>query len=339
MNTPYIIAHKKKIVDNYLTMCSLLPVDKVFYATKPNIENITFQVLAENNAKFEVVSSREMHRLIKLGVKPCDIICSVPIKPIDDLRKMYMLGCRYFVYDCLQELEHLNKYCKESKKILRLSVHDFFNDEIGYGMCFKDVYELLRNDFIPDGYTFYVLCNDDLKRKEIFEKIFKELFILLSFHQERNTIVNIGGNFKKIEDSNSGFYNNLKSLIDDIRKYYKHVVFYAEPGRAIVQDAFDIITTVLLRKDKIIYIDAHSQIIKIPPLSVKPYRDSHLQDNVQIYMFHESLCSNYALFESEINFNICENMKLILEGCGAYATCFANRFHSTGYPKLVVVED
>lgn len=335
MNTPYVIVYPNRIKENYKVMYECLEVDKLFYATKPNVENITFQTLAECGANFEIVSSKEMIRLIKLGVDPENIICSVPIKPIEDLKKMYSLGCRYFVYDCIQELNHLKQYCPEAKKILRLSLKSIFCDEIGYGMDIDDVMNLVKNGFIPDGYTFYVLCNNEETRKDIFAKIFDLLDSILHFHSARDVLINIGGNFMNPKLVGDAFFTHINQLIRNIKANYKNTIFYAEPGRAIVQDAFDIVTTVLVKKDDRVYIDAHSQIVKIPPLDVFPFFDEKGTNGIKSVCFNEYLCSNYVLFEKEINFNIQEGMKLILKGCGAYSFCFANRFHSTGYPKII----
>lgn len=335
MNTPYVIFHKSLLEANYHTMCNCLAVDKLFYATKPNIEDITFKTLAECGANFEIVSSKEQSKLLAMGVKSENIICSLPIKTIEDLKIMYTNGCRYFVYDCIQELEHLENHCPEAKKILRISLNDIFYDEIGYGMDFDDIIALLNKGFVPDGYTFYAFCETEEMRKNVFEKTFERLLFFLSFHNNKKTLINIGGNFKNPKLDENEFFVYVNQLIGDIKKKYNNVIFYAEPGRAIVQDAFDIVTTVLIKKEDRVYIDAHSQIIKMPPLDIAPFSDEiKTSENEQIY-FHEYLCSNNLLFSKNINFSINEGMQLILKGCGAYSFCFANRFHSTDKPCII----
>ena len=139
MRTPYFIAYPNKILENYHIMQSILPVEEVFYSTKPNVENITFDALAKGNASFDIVKLSEMKRLVRLGVVPNKIICSLPIKNSYEIKKMYELGCRYFVYNCEQEYKKLIELAPSALKIARIKIDDKENEGIEYGLSKKEL--------------------------------------------------------------------------------------------------------------------------------------------------------------------------------------------------------
>ena len=62
--TPYFIAYPAKIVENYRLMSSVLPVDRLYYATKPNGEAPTLSALIAEGANFEIICADEMEQLL-----------------------------------------------------------------------------------------------------------------------------------------------------------------------------------------------------------------------------------------------------------------------------------
>lgn len=335
MNTPFFLVNKEKIYRNYKTLQEKMPVDYVYYATKPNNERITIQTIRRMNGLYEIVSSAEMKYLLSIGVKANRVICSLPIKKEEEISTLYNFGCRYFVFDCLREYKKLCRLSPTAKKIARLSISDISDNDIGFGLTMEQMIEIINKGIIPDGYTFYLLNHERWEEK--LEIIFSRIQELLELHKNRKPIIiNIGGNYPLPTDENICIYNKLKDLITKMKNKYRNICFIAEPGRSVVNDAFTLITTVLDVRGNDVYLDAHSQILKIAPKFVDTSSKKRFCNKHKV-KFYESLCSRYALFEMEIDFEIEVGMRLELMNCGAYSICFANNFHSTGKPAISIV--
>lgn len=333
MNTPFFLVDTERIIVNYKKLKKELPVEQIFYATKPNNEEITINTLKNINASFEIVSSLEMKRLLELGVEEKNIICSLPIKKSIEIENLYKLGCRYFVYDDEKEYDKLIKISPKAKKIARLSVTSISDNDIGFGLEISQLKEMILKNKKPDGYTFYLLNHNQWEKK--LGIIFSWIQELLNFHDRSQEVtINIGGNYPIASQNDHNVYGKLTKMVNDIKSKCPNVHFIAEPGRSVINDAFSLVTTVIDVRENDVYIDAHSQILKIAPTQVdisekKKYKRRKVR-------FYETLCSQYILFEKEIDYEISIGMKLVLKSCGAYSICFSNNFHSTGKPEIVI---
>lgn len=335
MKTPYFTVSPSKIVENYRMLAEMLPVEGVYYATKPNSENITLRTLVDIGGAFEINSANEMKILLKMGARAENIICSRPIKTTLELREMYNYGCRYFVYDDISEYKNLFNYSPEALKIARINICDISSGDIDYGMETHTIKRMIEENMIPDGYTFYVLNTKE--RNDIFRKICSRVEELLKLHRpDQSILINLGGNHPLPSSFSRDYYKCLYEITQKLRNVHSNIHFIAEPGRSVVNNAFDLVTTILLIKKNInIYVDAHSQILKLPPMAIYPISEVEACNPFRV-SFYESLCSNYKLFDAEINFRPSPGTRLLLKSCGSYSICFANHFHSTGKPKIVI---
>ena len=205
MKTPYFTVSPQKIVENYKMLSEALPVERVYYATKPNSEQITLRTLTEAGGAFEINSVSEMKTLLEMGVSAEDIICSLPIKTVVELSNMYSLGCRYFVYDDISEYKKLLTYSPDALKIARINICDISYGDIDYGMEINTIKRMIEDDMIPDGYTFYVLNME--KRNDIFREIGSRMEELLRQHRpEQSILINIGGNHPLPSSLNRDYY-------------------------------------------------------------------------------------------------------------------------------------
>lgn len=338
MKTPYYKTDLSKIKENYLIMKDIFQGAEVFYATKPNAENKVFDTLAKVGASFEIVSDKELDYLIKIGVPSSKIICSLPVKPKWFIKKLYKSGCNYFVFDDIAEFKKLMTYAPNSKKILRLSVHEITSTDIEWGMTLEQAISMIKSDEIAqfiDGFTFYIL--DIVEKEKILYLLLERIETLIKLVNRKGLIINIGGNYPLKSQNNYNFYNKLLKEIDEIKKR-TGAIFIVEPGRAIVANTTSLFTTVLLKKGNDIFIDASSQIVKLLPKNI--INHNTINENKAIkYTFYENLCSHYRLFEVVLNDNIEEGDLLEFTNYGAYSICFASRFHCTGVPEQIYIND
>lgn len=116
MNTPYFQFSKSKIAENWRYMKNSLSSCSLYYALKANSANGVINALIDVDASFDVASINEFDMLISKKVNPEDIICSLPVKSTEMIQHLYHRGCRYFVFDCYEELVKLREHAPESKK-------------------------------------------------------------------------------------------------------------------------------------------------------------------------------------------------------------------------------
>src|SRR6056297_3596458 len=134
IKTPEYIFDSKAIIDSYHHMCECLKSCDVYYALKANSEIEILKVLNSVDAKFEIASEGELKKLINLNVAADRIICSLPVKSTEIIKCVYNYGCRYFVFDCVEELEKIKSYAPDSVKILRIYTNDIVKNNIPFGM-------------------------------------------------------------------------------------------------------------------------------------------------------------------------------------------------------------
>ena len=346
METPFYKVDINKIHDNYKILCDILNFATVYYATKPNFEEIIIKALVDKNASFEISSFNEMQALLDFGVSSEKIICSVPIKSCETIINLYQKGCRYFVFDSIVELEKLVIHAPDAKKIVRLYVADLIEGEIDLGMYEKDILSLVKNnEFFSkniDGFTFYILNNQN--KFDIFEQVFRRIEGILEILNKNNLIVNIGGNLPFPTNTNKSFFAMIEQWYRKFHDKYS-VIFLSEPGRTILKDAITLHTKIILIKEKsdgcVVYIDASSQIVKLNPTGSITVNGGECKKNAvkTKYYFYESLCSHYLLFTREMEERLWIGDTLAIHNYGAYSSCFANHFHGLSIPKYVTESD
>lgn len=344
MKTPCFQFSKSKIAENWQSMKKSLSSCSLYYALKANSADGVIDVLVNAGASFDVASINEFDMLISKNVNPKDIICSLPVKSNEMIRHLYRRGCRYFVFDCYEELVKLKEYAPESKKILRLDVDDLGGEYIPYGMSMKEYLLCKKKDqmFLNDisGVTFFMLDNTNWMRLE------KALCIAENVICDINRdglIVNIGGGYTLDNENNSSFYSSLNELIYKFEDKYK-VEFYAEPGRAIVCSAGSIVTKIDLirmRKGEIeVFIDAGQQtkITMTPSIIEILNRDCLEADCETKYHFYGPLSSHAEVF-SYCTSRIFEDGDVLrLYPMGAYSNCFASHWHGLPIADILMID-
>ena len=229
MKTPYFIVYPDRIAANYRLMASTLPVDRLYYATKANGEAPTLSALAEAGAGFEIVCADEMEELLALGVKPENIICSLPIKTAEEIARMYALGCRCFVYDSEGQYELLQKLSPEAKKIVRLQLRFVSPHDLVYGLYPEEIADMARRGKLPDGYTFYIFERDNWVEK--LNGVFDALEELMAAREDGSPLLlNLGGHYVLPSAETAAVFDTLRQRVARLRALRPGLRVIAEPG-------------------------------------------------------------------------------------------------------------
>ena len=126
-STPCYLFSKKALQNTYVQYKNTYCRCKICYAMKANGEAEVLQALSSIADGIEVANYDEFSVALDNGFSIDKIICSAPVKILNDLIKMYQGGCRYFVFDYMSEYNRLLQYASEKKEIyfiFQLHVHN-----------------------------------------------------------------------------------------------------------------------------------------------------------------------------------------------------------------------
>lgn len=335
--TPVYIFDLGKIKTNYYTLKNKLSDYCVHYAIKANSEYMVLKALVEEKANFEVASINEYIRLQELGVSTQEIICSTPIIKSEDVELLYNCGCHYFVYDTISQLHILENKAPNSVKIVRISIAEIDEKEIGFGMSIEDLEKIKY----LDGITFYMRDHNIIKTNKVFSLISN----IIDSHIPRKCFyLNIGGGYSP--ELTDEYYFNLHKLTSLLQERFNQIKFnlYAEPGENVVKNAGYIISRVISIKDKdkitYVYIDASvaSGLFSYKGIvSILGKQDENCPKRVyafyDISCMHTRLCVNMLSTKIEVGDLVC------LDNCGSYRSCFINAFHLFDPPQFLDMKE
>jgi|GEM_PF-3552375 len=351
ISTPQYIFNSKIITESFKHMSKCLETCDVYYALKANSETEILDVLNRIGAKFEIASEGELNKLIDLNVSPERIICSLPVKKEEMIQHLYDYGCKYFVFDCIDELEKIKRIAPGAIKVLRVYINDIGINNIPFGMELSEIHKQLkgnsdfRNDI--DGITFYIRknYNSEITAKVIdrCENILRELEI------DKIKYLNIGGNYRLVNQAGQEFYDQINKRLLELSNRY-NLKLIAEVGRSVVKFSGRLYTRVELIKDRgeysEVFIDAGLPTgISYAPerINVLNRQYDHNQDqNDQSqfnYLFYGITCSHALLFEKKLVNKLQPGDILEFEDFGSYSICKHSHFHGWEKPLMKLNKD
>ena len=128
IETPFLFVDLDILKEKYKTLKEALGDIEIYYAMKANSDINVLKTLVGLGSKFETASVNEILLLLKLGVKPEDIVNSVPFRKEKDTKTMYDAGIRLFCYDTFAEAERVKKVAPDAKMFLRIHVENQGSD-------------------------------------------------------------------------------------------------------------------------------------------------------------------------------------------------------------------
>ena len=337
--TPAYYFKQKKIKENYNAYKERLPFFTVYYSMKANGEEAVLKALHGLADGIEVANKEEFALAEKAGFSGGKIICSAPIKSIDCITYMYERGCRYFVYDTLLEFQKLQIYAPESKKIMRIYISDIDKTFIEFGSDYHDAIQTM-----PDGLTIHMSSHSNHLLCRVFDRIDKAMGLLYPLMSSSSQfIINLGGGY--LLEHPIEYYEEIKGYCLFLMKHYPlEFQWIIEPGGGMVESAVNFVCRVenLKKKDNINYVYINGGIsegMQVKHGAIKNLTNSQVTRWRNIYVFFDTTCLHQRLFIYADRMVIEYQDILLFERCGAYTTCYINRFHAKRPPQMYNVNE
>lgn len=361
-NTPFMAFDLADVVGKYQTMRRCLPDFKIFYAVKSNPEERILKTLKKQGSSFEIASTGELRRLMKIGYKPEKCIYSNPVKPIDQIAEAYKKGVRYFAFDSPEELEKIAKVAPGSSVYLRMSVSNHGSlinlaNKFGANKTHSVMLLQLAKELglKPHGLAFHI--GSQSENIQLWDQAFDDVVDVLEELQNHGMVLkslNIGGGFP------ARYTEKVPSMAEISRRINKNIKrlpypmqLWCEPGRYLVAEAGVIVTTIIGKTNRLnmpwVYIDTgrfqsfiemfESDSLKYP---VSTSIDGRPRSKPKsLYTITGPSCDSYDTVMREVSLptGLKVGDRLYFGTAGAYTHVYGAPFNDFPVPKVVYVED
>lgn len=252
--TPLLVVSRRKIVEKFQLLKEYLPQVDMYYAVKANPHPEILKVIAACNPYFDVCSRNEIESVLGLGVPGDNMIHTNPIKKQQDIEHAVEQGIYWFVVDNRYELKKFIPYRDRVKLLMRLS---FPNPDCVVNLSYKFgidpehaldlAFEARDMGLDVKGLCFHVGSQNVNPYKYVDAIVeCRRIFNLLALKGMYLEVLDIGGGFP-VEYLESilpmrSFFEPIKDALD---RYFGNVRIIAEPGRFVVGDACDLLTSVV----------------------------------------------------------------------------------------------
>ena len=259
--TPCLVVDLETIAEAYDSLCSYLPVARVYYAVKANPAPAIVAMLERKGANFDVASRGEIELCLANGAGPERLSFGNTIKKETDIAFAYRSGLRLFAFDSANELDKLARAAPGARVFCRILV-DCRGAEWPlsrkFGCAPEMAADLLRRarslGLDPYGVSFHVGSQQtDLGQWDGAVAAAARMFSLLAEADIELRMVNIGGGFPA---HYTGEVPAIERYADAVmaamtRHFGNHLPeIVIEPGRSLVGDAGVIQSEVVLIAEK-----------------------------------------------------------------------------------------
>ncbi len=352
VKTPSLLMDIEGVKAKYIQLKYHMPEVNVYYAVKANDHPEVLKALASVGSGFEVASSKELERVLSIGVSPERIISSNPVKPVDFIDFAYRSGVNRFAVDSFVEVDKIARVAPRARVYVRLVVPNEGSDwplSKKFGVDEDTALSILEHakdkGLVPLGVTFHVgsQCNN-LRNWFIAIRNTSRLWEKARSKGMRLLVLNMGGGIPvkymqeslKIEDV--AYY--VKGLL---RKYFPTPPYelQIEPGRGIVGDQGLMVVSVIGKarrgEENWLYIDAGvfnglAEALGGIRYPVYLERDGGLKR----WVIGGVSCDSMDVVAREVYLPEPEvGDRMFLLSAGAYTTVYASEFN--GFPKPEVI--
>ena len=257
--TPFMLVRRAVLKRQYQRFRKCLPEVTPYYAIKANAHPGIIKTFVKLGSSFDVASSGEIKKVLRLGATPGKIIFANTIKSTDDIEIARRRRVRLMTFDNEPELYKIAKHYPRAHVLVRIKVENIGSQvelSLKFGADPGQGYLLLKKaralGLIPMGVSFHVgsqatNVENYLQALEMTSKIFDEA-------EENNLplkIVDIGGGFP-IQHFDNEIGINFERMAAQIRKQMKALFdrktkFIAEPGRFFAGPSAILVTQVVGR--------------------------------------------------------------------------------------------
>ncbi len=121
---PQLYIHAPTIKHKFEELKSAFPQYHIHYAIKANDDEQIISYLGSLGSSFEVASTAELKKLLKLHIAPDRIITSNPIKTIDFIEHCCAAGINAMAVDSREEALKIKKYHPQAQQYMRLEIEN-----------------------------------------------------------------------------------------------------------------------------------------------------------------------------------------------------------------------
>lgn len=259
--SPLLVYSKSAIRENYWVLKNAMPKVDLFYAVKSNYEEAILQTLFEEGAFMDICSYGELKKTMEVGFTTNQMIHTHPCKSQDNLEGCYEAGVRWFVYDCITELEKMLAYKQDYNLLLRLKASgesSLINLSAKFG-CELDKVEQLVDETLAmggqiKGLSFHV--GSQCLHPKDYDKMLQAARKVWDYCVSKGCdmqVIDIGGGFPapyrdpiiSLHNFASAVYGYLEDHFGDTGARY-----VAEPGRGLSARSATLITKVLGKNER-----------------------------------------------------------------------------------------
>ncbi len=358
LKTPTLVIDLDRIKQRFIELQSIFPEVRIYYAVKANDNQEILAALANIGSGYEVASSWELEKVLRLGVDRSKIISSNPIKPLDFIDYAYKSGIKAFSIDSYKEVDKLKKVAPRSRVYVRLIVPNEGSDwplTNKFGVGVEEAVSLLdyakSQGLIPYGITFHVgsQCNN-LRNWFIGIKTAWEVWERAIYSGMKLTMLNLGGGipvdytYKSLDIEDIAEY--IQALL---RKYFliKPMEIQIEPGRGLAGDAGILVSSVIGKTTKHIadddshwlYLDTGvfnglAEVlggIKYPMYTLK-------EGDLLPHTIAGVSCDSMDIIAKNVYLPDLDVGDIVfIMAAGAYTTVYAANFNGFGIPDIVFI--
>lgn len=258
---PFLVVDLDVVEHNYRELRRLLPLAKVFYATKANPAVEVVQRLAKLGSSFDVASPGEVDLCLGQGIAPTRLSYGSTIKKKADIAYAYGKGVRLFAFDSDAELEKLAQAAPGAQVFCRVLMECGGADwplSRKFGCSPRMAADLLvkarRMGLDPYGVSFHVGSQQtDLGQWDQAVAQVAQMFTILHEADVDLRMINLGGGFPARYRSDVPTIEAYAQAISQaMTKHFGNNLpeMIVEPGRGIVGDAGVIQAEVVLISKK-----------------------------------------------------------------------------------------
>ncbi|MFP3158629.1 MAG: type III PLP-dependent enzyme [Hydrogenobaculum sp.] len=358
VKTPTLVINLDRIKERFIELQEALKEAKIYYAVKANDHQEILALLNDLGSGYEVASSWELEKVLRLGVDGSRIISSNPVKPLDFIDYAYKSGIKAFSIDSYKEIDKLKKIAPRSRVYVRLIVPNEGSDwplTNKFGVDVDTALDILEyakyQGLVPYGITFHVgsQCNN-LRNWFIGIKKAWELWEKAIYKDIKLTMLNLGGGIPVNYQYESLSIRDIGSYIEALlQKYFliKPMEIQIEPGRGLVGDAGVLVSSVIGKTTKYIngeesywiYLDTgvfNGLAEVLGGISYPMYAEQ--KGEIKPYTIAGVSCDSMDIIS---NFTYLPDVdvgdRIYIMATGAYTTVYAANFNGFGIPETVFV--
>jgi ornithine decarboxylase len=352
--TPALLLSRQQIRANLLRLREALPGVALFYAIKANPHPAVLETVAAAGVGFEISSTAELELALATAPPSDGLVSFNPVKTVAFLKAAWAAGLRVLAADSVGEIEKIARYAPGSRVAVRLAVDNSGSEwplarKFGVGPAeagrLLDLAATWGLD--PTGLTFHVgsQCLDAGSWSRALE-VCRAAWQTARRVPDRPGLISLGGGFPIQHLKETPDLPSIGARIVDTgaRLFGPGVPLSVEPGRAVVGDAAQLVTSVIgvaeRAGERWVHLDAGVFNALMETIDGFSYRVTALEPRDDAWapaILAGPSCDSVDVISQStlLPTDLRPGDRLVFANAGAYTLSYASHFN--GFPPPVVL--